>query len=745
MTGKRFFIVLLFLLLSPGLLSADIWKIHVNSNRCDQLLGNEKELWVRSMGGGLVRWDLTTGEYTRYYTRGLPTNSINGMCYDDECRLLIIESEENFLRYEKGVFNQITSLRYCESFTYYDGFLYASSDKGLFKWDGEKWEEIPQLSDYEIREISPAPDGSLWMATAASSPADPVQLDPMVLNYKDGILIFFTREGVGGPKYYDSGFGFSEIYVDSSGTVWVGLKGGIAWYDGNSWRQFYWVDELKFLTPYTAGIVEDKDGIIWVAGGKDGLIRFSGEEGTLVEAYKDENVLSVESAPVGGLWVGTPDCLEHFDGSQRKPYKIANLLPINNFIADIDLSPKGVIWCGDNYGDLALFERNSWKAFHGAQISSTGFETLGQLNAIKISENSGVWTIFDRDVLNYVGNIWIDHYDPLVPEMGIFFESIAEAPNGDIWIGNQKDKLARWDGSKWEFFLIKSEDPIPSGSARDMTFDQEENLWVVDGNGVWVWNGKEWFCYFELDYPELKRLYPVTIKAMSDGTIWVGGQYGILIFSDWKIIRKFTGEDGLPSNSYGGIGIVDIEEAPDGTVWLLSDVSGLIHFNGTRFSVRYHNLGKDLFSGYKSFKIDRSGRSFIASSCGITEFIPTSVTLKMNLFADKVMYDAGDELTLSLMVNNYGPDETGDLYFVMVSPEGKVYSAPEWSESVHPAASDITIPEGFRMPMMPVLTLRLPSGAPPISAPGQYLFAVALADPSTTYFRNKTVTTIEVK
>ena len=196
------------------------------------------------------------------------------------------------------------------------------------------------------------------------------------------------------------------------------------------------------------------------------------------------------------------------------------------------------------------------------------------------------------------------------------------------------------------------------------------------------------------------------------------------------------------------VSISSIKEAPDGTIWILSRDFGLTHFDGVNFHTYDPSELGIMTNGY-DLEIDPTGRLFIASGegyqgSGLTEFIPTSATLKMNLFANKVLYKAGDELKLNLIITNYGPDETGDLYFVMMTPDGRIYSALDWSESLHPAASGFTFPEGFAMPMMELLKLTLPSKTPPVSAPGQYIFALAFTDPGTTYIKSKAIAFVEI-
>jgi len=80
----------------------------------------------------------------------------------------------------------------------------------------------------------------------------------------------------------------------------------------------------------------------------------------------------------------------------------------------------------------------------------------------------------------------------------------------------------------------------------------------------------------------------------------------------------------------------------------------------------------------------------------------------------------------------------------MMAPDGTLYSALDWSVGARPVASNMTIPEGFGMPMIQAINVTLPAASPPISMPGKYYFAIGLADTGTTYFRSKAITSIDV-
>jgi len=419
---------------------------------------------------------------------------------------------------------------------------------------------------------------------------------------------------------------------------------------------------------------------------------------------------------------------------------IQNLIPISNRIFAMDIDSEGNLWCGASHNELAMLERNTWHVFHGKEISSD-FGSLGTLRELHISNTSGMWAVYGMNLLRYFEDNWIIYADELI-ELGLKnMSSIAEGPDGSIWIGSLYiiNYIAKWDGENWDTFQIPFQKEYEQ--CTDLAFDIYGNLWVSSTNDIYNWDGSEWhsFGFNGTDYYGTTDLTP-----MSDGNVWIGLQNKVLVASQREIIKEFTKEDDLPVDISGtdeSLGISSIKEAPDGTVWVL-DKWGLGHYDGVKFKSYYYEGSSD--SLYGDLAIDASGRLFISSDYGLSEFTPTSVTLKMNLFAPGLMYKAGDSFSLSLNVNNYGPEETGDLYFVMMTPEGNLYSGLDWSEGVRPAAENMTIPADFSMPMIEALKVKLPANKPPISMPGKYYFALALADSGTTYFRAKAITSIDV-
>ncbi|MBU1627424.1 hypothetical protein KKB18_08660, partial [bacterium] len=535
-----------------------------------------------------------------------------------------------------------------------------------------------------------------------------------------------------------------HISVDSKGIVWASIRGGAAWFDGKKWSQYYWDKETIKYDVFNS--VEDNEGKIWFAASVNGLYRYDDETFTKVPEYEDSKVLWVEKAPRGGVWVGTEESLEHFDGTTRTPYIIPNQLPISNETTAVTFDQEGNLWCGDYYGDLALLHGNEWKLFRGNKITETESGSTGKLNCLLASNINGLWTAFDFDVLNYKDETWTNFMDELEPEIGFGYHDLAEDPSGNIWVSavNVSSGLARWNGSSWEFH--KPKDGVPQNK-NVMCFDNEGKLWLVTVGSLYSYDNIEWKqvkIFSDKNFP-IKYFNGKSISAFNNGTVWVGGWGGIVVFKDGEIVNSFTSENGLPKLPEGRMIVVQgIKQAPDGTKWINTD-NGFVHYDGTQFKT-YTEEDAGFYFGGNDFAIDPIGRIFFVSNGGgLTEFTPTSVTMKMSLSTDNISYKRSDNFSLKLSVKNNGPDETGDFYFVMLTPDGTIYSALDWSKSIHPAASNITIPAGFTLPLLDVVSVTLPSSNPPISMPGKYYFAIGLADTGTGYFRSKAITSLDVR
>ena len=142
--------------------------------------------------------------------------------------------------------------------------------------------------------------------------------------HKDGLgaandeqLPFSTNTGLGtrsrhdlsvgadGPATYNPNYVFS-ILCAADGSVWAGTwGGGVAHWDGTSWRNLTVKDGLAGNIVYS--VAQDKQGLLWF-GTNRGLSRWDGKTFKNLgpaQGLLDGNVYALAVAPDGDLWVGT--------------------------------------------------------------------------------------------------------------------------------------------------------------------------------------------------------------------------------------------------------------------------------------------------------------------------------------------------------------------------------------------------------------------------------------------------------
>jgi hypothetical protein len=98
-------------------------------------------------------------------------------------------------------------------------------------------------------------------------------------------------------------------------------------------------------------------------------------------------------------------------------------------------------------------------------------------------------------------------------------------------------------------------------------------------------------------------------------------------------------------------------------------------------------------------------------------------------------FTTGD--TLDLLFDVFTPQTTAipcDVYFVMLDPSGKIFFAPSWNNVPGAVLSNVTLHADMSIGYAQLLSLSIPNTTPPVSAAGQYTFAIGTTKPGTLDF-----------
>jgi diguanylate cyclase (GGDEF)-like protein len=178
--------------------------------------------------------------------------------------------------------------------------LWAASDEGLFRMDGNGWHRIdPGLSGINPLEIAADQRGNIWAAGAfAGIRRLWIKGDKVVEAQRVTRPLLLSDQVV-------------ALAVDSRGWVWVGQDNGLTVFDGQSWRSFIEDDGLIWKDIDSYALSEDRDGSLWIgtSGGLSHLMQPQAGPPIAPQAPVFSSITFGSNAIVNGAeipWTGKP-------------------------------------------------------------------------------------------------------------------------------------------------------------------------------------------------------------------------------------------------------------------------------------------------------------------------------------------------------------------------------------------------------------------------------------------------------
>jgi len=142
---------------------------------------------------------------------------------------------------------------------------------------------------------------------------------------------------------------------------------------------------------------------------------------------------------------------------------------------------------------------------------------------------------------------------------GLAVHAVRAAPNGDLWVGTETRGVGRIDPRTGSVQWLGEAQGLVGKAAYVVRFDHQRRLWVANEAGLFV---------AEAPYQHFARVDEVpssrtwTIAEGSDGTVWAGGANGLFVF-DGRHWRNFKQADGLSNPE-----VLSLGAGANGTMWV---------------------------------------------------------------------------------------------------------------------------------------------------------------------------------
>lgn len=481
------------------------------------------------------------------------------------------------------------------------GDLWFATEGGVGRFDGRQWQHFwigQGLTESWAWELEEDAAGNMWVGTKGGGVArfDGESFAPVAIEdwfsaaYVEGIQadrhgrIWFASRGEGatvldadslvsyadetGPYRYSA-----DVVEDAQGLIWVAHVRGLSRWDGVEWVHF---GAEHGIEEGVNSICVRSDGALWLAT-TGGVLRFDGQRAIPLADRPDapSRALSVFEDRDGLLWIGGWG-LWRFDGKQLVH---ATELGGPEWLLDTPVSSisqddEGSLWFGTGFGGNG---RGALRYAPGDLVTFTSKDGLPSDNInhvvtdsadVWVSSGGGLSRLRDQQVLTW------SHQQGL-PDSVV--TAIAWDRHDDAWIATHRGGLVRFDGQR-----IHYPDPsIMSEAFRTHShLDRAGRLWLAEfSGGLFRLDESGWQSFGPEDGLGNPRVRDVLED--NQGRVWVATwDTGVrrLIDND-RFEAAFGLQDGLGDND-----VTSLLEDNEGALWFGTHAGGVSRWDGQSFS-----------------------------------------------------------------------------------------------------------------------------------------------------------------
>jgi len=282
-------------------------------------------------------------------------------------------------------------------------------------------------------------------------------------------------------------------------------------------------------------------------------------------------------------------------------------------VAGLELAPDGSLWCThpvEGGGGISRFGGSTWTHFTSADGLAS--DVLLWLESLACTMDGTLWAgTYDAGLSRYDGTTWTTY----TTADGLFSDTIhalAAGPDGEVWCAGPG--ISRLHGENWTTFTSEQ---VHLGEFGAMSIAVAQNGDVrVGGLGLSRFDGVSWHDHG--DDHGLQVGPVMAIAVATDGSIWVGGD-GVTSFDGATWTHFTLAEIGV--TQMGDLGVTSLAYGIDGSLWVGTDLQGIIKYDGTTWT-RFDQQDGLVHDSVLSIAVAPGGEVWVGTMGGLSRYSP---------------------------------------------------------------------------------------------------------------------------
>ena len=367
------------------------------------------------------------------------------------------------------------------------------------------------------------------------------------------------------------------ILQTSDGYLWVGTKGGLAKFNGTSFRVYSARTPGQLLESEVRALVEGEDGSLYIGTMGGGLSIHKDDKFTTLgkkDGLPDDIVRALCRGRDGSIWIGTDGGVARLRKGKLTTFDEKKGLP-SPAVRTLQEDRQGRIWVGTRKGLVIIegetvIDRSREGALRDREVSAMAMDVEGRL-----------WVATaDTSLFRSDGDTFVAMPPTLKPEGRI--ASMYVDSYGSVWLGTF-DGVSRLAGEKLEHYprFVGSRsksgyaNAIPISDIWAITSDHEGNLWLGSSESGLIQLRKGRFQGITAN-DGLPSPWVDTLVESANGDLYVGTARGLGKVSGDHVTTIPLGSGDKPC------GVRALARGSDEVIWAGSDC-GVFSGKGDQF------------------------------------------------------------------------------------------------------------------------------------------------------------------